>query len=128
MHTEVRLMDRAVHIETSRRAAAEIARRTVPLRVEMELYFSCMIGKKLRFDDQAQGSDFVAAGPKLEVGFRAVQTQACHVTADLDKPGRTAFPIQAANRFVPKWLSIDYRDGHWTGEFGFCADDAEVLA
>lgn len=128
MHTEVRLLNRPVQIEASARAAAEIARRAKPLRVEMELYFSCMIGKTLRFDEQTQGSDFVPAGPQLEVGFRAVQTQACHVTAEIAKPGRTAFPIREAGRFVPKWLSIDFRDGRWVGEFGFCAEDAEAMA
>lgn len=124
MHSEATLLNRPVQIEASARATAELARRSKPLRVEMELYFSCLIGKTLRFDEQIQGNEFAPAGPNLEVGFRAVQTQACHVTHDMDKPGRTSFPIVAANRFVPKWLSIDFRDGRWVGDFGFCADDA----
>lgn len=128
MHAELNLLDKPVRIDTTARAAREIAQRTRPLRVEMELYFSCMIGKTLRFDEATQGSDFVPAGPNLEIGFRAVQTQACHVTTDVPKPGRVGFPIKDAKRFVPKWLALDFRDGRWEGEFGFCAEDAETLA
>jgi len=45
----IRLGERDLAIETSAAAAAALAGRATPLVAEMELYFSCLIRKQLRF-------------------------------------------------------------------------------
>jgi hypothetical protein len=118
------LYDKPVHIGISARAEAELNKRVSPLRVEMELYFSCLIGKAVRFDEATHGDHFEDAAPKLQIGFHAVQTHACSIkNLTTPKPGRDAFPIVRPERFVPKWLEIDFRDGHWSGTFGLVVEE-----
>lgn len=119
MHITGILYDKPVRISITARADAELARRASPLRVEMELYFSCLIAKAVRFGEDAHGSHFEEVLPNLAIGFHAVQTQACHIdTLTTPRPPRTAFPITQPERFVPKWLNIDFKHGRWSGSFG----------
>ena len=129
MHTETTLYGKPVRIRLSPRADAELARRTSLLRVEMELYFSCLIGKTVRFEDETHGTHFEAAAPKLAIGFHAVQTQSCHIDSlTTVRALREAFPIVRPERFVPKWLSIDFRNGQWSGTFGLVNENGYRLA
>lgn len=114
----VQLCGRPVEVDWSAAAGRALSERTAPLRVEMELYFSCMIRKKVRFEGQAQSHDFVSAGPLLQIAFRPVMTRACAV-ADYDEVPLTDFPIVNAAAFVPHWLTIDFRGQRWSGTFGF---------
>ena len=66
---------RQVSVEVSRAASLELARRSAPLLVEMELYFSCLIRKKVRFHHEAAEGEFISATDKLSVSFRPVMTQ-----------------------------------------------------
>jgi hypothetical protein len=109
-----------VSVEISRAAGRELARRSMPLMVEMELYFSCLIRKKVRFYDDAAGGEFISATDRLCVGFRPVMTQKCSVHDVDGAPPLTDFEIKNPANFIPHWLRIDYRKGEWTGEFGYC--------
>lgn len=123
------LYDKPVHVGISSRAESELARRGTPLLVEMELYFSCLIGKTVRFDDATHGDHFEQAAPNLQIGFHAVQTHSCSIASlTAPKPGRDAFPIRRPERFVPKWLQIDFRDGRWTGMFGLTDEEHKTHA
>ena len=126
MKANIKLLGRPLDVATTASADAALRAQATPLRVEMELYFSCLIGKTLRFGDATHGELFSDIAPNLQVGFRAVQTQGCRVD-DLSgpRPARESFPIVAAERFIPKWLAIDFRDGVWQGAFGFCLDDPD---
>jgi hypothetical protein len=118
------LYGKPIQIGISSRADAELARRGAPLRVEMELYFSCLIGKTVRFDDATHGRHFEEAAPHLQIGFHAVQTQACSLDSlTTVKAPRVAFPIVRPERFVPKWLEVDFRNGQWSGIFGLVIEE-----
>lgn len=113
------LHGKPVHLRISPRAQAALASRGTPLRAEMELYFSCLIAKAVRFDGAARGNHFEPAAPGLEIGFNAVQTQGCSIASlSGPRPPREGFPIVRPERFVPKWLALDFRDGEWSGSFG----------
>lgn len=116
----VHLCGRPVEVDWSAAAERVLSQRTEPLRVEMELYFSCMIRKKVRFEEQAHSREFTPAGPHLKIAFRPVMTRACAV-ADYDEVPLSDFPIVNAAAFVPHWLTIDLRGGRWSGTFGFRA-------
>jgi hypothetical protein len=111
---------RQLAVEISKAAGRELARRSVPLMVEMELYFSCMIRKKVRFYQDAAVGDFIRATDKLSVGFRPVMTQQCSMQDVDGSPPLTDFEIKKPAHFIPQWLRIDYRKGEWRGEFGYC--------
>lgn len=123
------LYDKPVHIGITSRAEKELDKRGTPLRVEMELYFSCLIGKTVRFDEATHGEHFEEAAPNLLIGFHAVQTHACSIAnLTTPKPGRDAFPIVRPERFVPKCLEIDFRNARWESTFVLVAEENKQYA
>lgn len=119
MQTQVEIFGRRVNVESSKAADQALARLSAPLQVEMELYFSCLMRKAVRFGEDACGTVFSEAGPKLRIGFRPVQTKNCRIDS-LSSPAAPLddLPIVKPEPFVPKWLKIDYGKNGWSGEFG----------
>lgn len=121
MRSTVEILNRPVQVEWSKAAENALSALSAPLSVEMELYFSCLIRKKVRFGDKAHSREFVPVNERLGVAFRPVMTKACKVDhADQEAP-LSDFPIKNPAAFVPRWLKIDYRHGIWEGEFGYLA-------
>jgi hypothetical protein len=120
MEQSVQFSGRPLTLELSRSAEAELQRRSSPLLVEMELYFSCLIRKQLRFYEH-HSSLGEAVHPQLSLRFHPVMTRHCTLdtSANANKPELTDFPIEAGERFVPRWLRLDFRNGRWQGEFGY---------
>lgn len=114
----ITLQDRPVRIELTAAAERALAARATPLTAEMELYFSCLIRKQVRFRESPV-PDAVRAGVQLYVCFHPVMTERCGVDYEGDEPPLTDFPIARPEAFVPAWLRIDYHGGRWQGEFGF---------
>jgi hypothetical protein len=119
MQATIRILGKTVQIDWSHAAEAELAKRSAPLSVEMELYFSCLLRKKVRFDEQAHSREFLPVTPRLQVAFRPVMTRVCTSESFEDAPPLDDFPITNPAAFVPHWLKIDFRHGQWQGEFGF---------
>ncbi|MDH3354659.1 MAG: hypothetical protein OEL79_05540 [Chromatiales bacterium] len=122
MNTQINISGKPVTIELSKAASAAMQNRTSPLLAEMELYFSCLIRKKVRFYDNVDSDDAerVHVNDGLAVRFRPVATQSCSVgDVEGDEPPVTDFPIAKPAAFVPHWLRIDYIKGEWCGEFGY---------
>lgn len=94
--------------------------RDAPLLVEMELYFSCLIRTAVRFREAGAGEG-VPVAEGLRVAFRAAMTRACEVSAAGSQPPATDFPIVRVAPYLPRWLHVDVRRGHWKGEFGYGA-------
>jgi len=114
----VDLAGRALQVELSNAARAALAGRRTPLIVEMELYFSCLIRKRVRFLDAVHpGALCTVVDGGLTICFRPVMTRACAIGPNLDKPALEAFPIRRPEAFVPKHLAIDHRHDTWSGEF-----------
>jgi hypothetical protein len=114
----ITLAGRAVQIELSGAARAALAGRRAPLVVEMELYFSCLIRKRVRFLDTPHPDALsTAVDDRLTVSFRPVMTRACAVDSVVDKPELAAFPIRRPEAFVPRRLRVDYRHDAWAGEY-----------
>ena len=110
-----------VNVEISSRALAALKQRQAPLYLEMELYFSCLIRKALRFYDNNAGqlNEAVAVTDNLFLSFRPVMTEICKVEPGKGAPAVTDFPIAKVSPYVPKWVSLDYQNGEWCGEFGY---------
>ncbi len=93
------------------------------LIAEMELYFSCLIRKRVlfsrvdtRIQDTEQRKQVV---PGLYISFNPVTTKECRISDNPNGPLTEAMPIKEPGRFVPDWISIHYRSGQWKGEYGF---------
>lgn len=119
MQTTINIDGKVVNVHTTREADAILAHRDLPLTVEMELYFSCLLCKKVRFVYQPGNlSEGVAINDKLAVRFRTVTNQVCRPD-EYDSTVLVEFPIVRRQPYVPSWLVIDFRFGHWYGEFGY---------
>lgn len=119
MQTETQLNGKTLSVSLSQAASQALAQRSSPLLVEMELYFSCLIRKRVLVRDAAGETDAVSVNDKLSLRFHPVMSQHCEVDENLDGPPLTDFPIVHGERFSPSWLQIDYRNGQWSGEFGY---------
>lgn len=113
-----------LQVELTRAALAALDARSEPLYVEMELFFSCLIRKRLRWDcQQAAGEDAlpVTAHNKLRVWFHPVVSQHCALPQnnDLSALPLTEFPLMRKDAFHPHWLRLDYRRGVFQGDFGW---------
>jgi hypothetical protein len=117
MQTTVEILGKEVLVEWSASAEKKLQVLAEPLLVEMELYFSCLIRKAVRFGRNAQAGDFALAAPRLKVGFRPVMAKSCRISDAEGEPPLEDFPIVKPEAFVPKRLAIDYSGGEWKGEF-----------
>jgi hypothetical protein len=67
--TQVQLNGKPVAVEWSRAAHAHLARRSQPLTLELELYFSCLVKKFVHFHESVPARETIAVGehasPKL---------------------------------------------------------------
>jgi len=116
----IRLANRDLEVRLSSAASAALAARGTPLVVEMELYFSCLIRKRVRFLSAPHPDAFCAtADDRLTVCFRPVMTRSCALSDVEGQPELETFPIQRPEAFLPKWLALDFRRGAWSGEFSF---------
>lgn len=106
-------------VEWTPRAQRELDRRTQPLYVEMELYFSCMVKKYIHFLDQPRNANPVHVGEKLAVYFRPVTSTECSMTlaADLGRQPEIELHNEAVSRMVPKRVFVDFKNTHWIGDY-----------
>ncbi len=113
-----------LRVEIGAAAQRALAARSEPLRVEMELFFSCLIRKRLRFDQQPPNgvAPIATSGhPLLVVWFRPVVARHCALPDDavLDELPLMDFPLERYDAFHPRWLRLDYRGSAFGGDFGW---------
>ena len=97
------------------RALRALSKRTSPLLAEMELYFSCLIRKRVIFREEMPRG---AEENGLYVSFRPVQTHVCMTDSYEGRiPPLDEFPINRPAPFMPRRLTIDYKRGRFQGEY-----------
>jgi len=119
MQTEIQLNGKTLQVTLTPAAERALASRDTPLLAEMELYFSCLIRKQVRFHEQADAADALPVTDRLQVRFHPVMSQGCSVAGHEEGPPLADFPIVRQERFSPQWLHLDYGQGHWQGDFGY---------
>jgi hypothetical protein len=116
---QVTIHGKPVGIEWSRAAQAALERRTRPLVVELELYFSCLVKKFVHFHDEAPAFEPVVVNDRLQIGFRVVTSQACSMdlAQRLGRQPEITLDNPVVRRLAPKRVRLDHRRGRWAGEF-----------
>ena len=119
----VQLHRREVRVELTPAAQRAAAALPAPLLVEMELFFSCLVRKRVLFrplQDAAIERERAAIGARLWLGFHPVVSEQCTI-ADLGTaaPPLKTMPVTRPAAYIPHWLRLDYRKGQWSGEFGY---------
>jgi hypothetical protein len=122
----MKLKGKPVRIALSESAGQALSERDTPLLVELELYFSCLVRKQIRFtalaEEPAEDSGYTRAMRGLYASFRAVTTAHCRIDETDGKPPVETLPVKKPDLFVPDWLKLDFRAGRWLGEYGFKND------
>lgn len=115
----VQINGRPVSVEWSKAAARELARRTLPLVVELELYFSCLVKKFVHFHESAPDRGLIPVSDKLTVFFRSVTSTACSfdVADRLGRQPEIELDTPQSKQIGPRRVSIDYVHGKWRGNF-----------
>ena len=119
MSYSVSISGKIVNVRLTKAAVRFLAKHGMPVRVEMELYFSCFIRKRVNFSEITTVITGERVTDNLFLQFRPVMTQHCNVDYSGSEPPLVAFPIDNVSAFVPKWLTVDYRRGEWQGDFGY---------
>ena len=121
----VEIHGRPMKLSISKAAAKQLRQRTEPLLLEMELYFSCLVRKRVYVKESAGTAECVSLGDKLKVWFRPVVTETCAMRdVARDNPPVKDMPIAEPERYFPHWLTLDFRRGKWRAEFGYGRDTA----
>lgn len=111
------ILGKKILVEWSASADKAMTSLAAPLQVEMELYFSCLIRKAVRFGHGSPSPYSVSVTPRLKLSFRPIVTKACKVSEVEDEPPVEDFKLAKPEAFVPKKLVIDFNRGEWAGEF-----------
>lgn len=119
MQQSVAINGRTLRLDISNAADAALAQRSSPLFLELELYFSCLVRKRVLVRE-SRATDSVRVSRSLEIAFRPVVTQRCAIAeVDQSDPPVQALPMTEPARFFPYWLTLDYARGDWIADFGY---------
>lgn len=119
LNNTVEINGRQVLVEWSKAAARELAQRSQPLVVELELYFSCLVKKFVHFHEGQQQRDTITVSDKLAVFFRPVTSTACsfEVADRLGRQPEIELDTPNVRKIAPKRVKLDFVRGNWLGEF-----------
>jgi len=109
-----------LELRWSARAERELERRRQPLIVELQLYFSCVVKKRVLFHRQV---DFATTrvDDRLQIAFRPIASAVCDPREFAARyPAGRDLSAGPAARMVPAIAEIDYRDGRWEGQSRYC--------
>lgn len=119
MNIDIQFNNRPLSVHLTGAAERALRERLTPLVAEMELYFSCLIRKRVRFHAVVRNDHCVGVTGNLSVSFRPVMTGQCSLDEGEGAVPLDEFPIVKAAAYTPHWLRIDYQRGEWQGEFGY---------
>ena len=115
----IAIKQRKVEVRWTDRAEQVLQLGQRPLIVELQLYFSCVVKKRVIFHRQAAFSTTVVSD-NLEIAFQPVASAACD-----PREFAASFPAGKnlshglAARMVPRIVELDYQRGKWTGQFRY---------
>ena len=115
----VRFSQRAVEVKWTDRAERALQLGRQPLIVELQLYFSCVVQKRVLFHQRVE-FDTVVVNNRLEIAFRPIASAVCDPREfALSHPAGEDLSQGVAARMIPRSVEIDYRQGNWEGHFGY---------
>ena len=113
----INFKDKNLEVKWTERAQQKLNQISTPLLVEMQLYFSCVVKKRVLFFSNA---DFTTTpvNQELEIAFHPVQSASCDPIEFVKNfPAEREFDSISAKKMRPRELTIDFKDNAWQGEF-----------
>jgi hypothetical protein len=109
-----------LELRWSARAERELERCRQPLIVELQLYFSCVVKKRVLFHRRVNFAT-IRVDDRLEIAFRPIASAVCDPREfALRYPQGRDLSAGPAARMIPAIAEIDYRAGRWDGQFRYC--------
>lgn len=113
----IEIRGKKMAINYSKRAEKALHNREKSLVAELQLYFTCVVQKRVLFHDETK-LETIKVNPKLEVIYHALESNSCDPTEFAEKhPVKRELKSKAAKLMRPSSLQIDFKDGQWIGEF-----------
>jgi len=134
MKKQLTFHGKSMAVKLSEQAAEQSLKLNNVLLIEIQIYFSCLLGKRLAFysDTEFNGAwqvdkksfasmidDAEQLSENIYIRFNTVMTKACPVSDYAGPPPVTDFIINNQKPYVPSWLTIDFKKGVWSGEYGW---------
>lgn len=115
----VPLRGKTLLVRWTARAEQELARRDGPLQVQMQLYFSCVVKKRVCFPEAGDTpQDAIAIDGRFLIQLRTVQSDRCDpISFAANYPIQAELDSEQAGHMRARELRIDYRQSQWQGEF-----------
>ena len=113
----INIRGKKMDIMYSRRAEKALLQRSHPLIAELQLYFTCVVQKRVNFHDKSE-LETITANPLLEIAYHSVQSDACDpVEFHKKHPVKQELNSKSAQLMRPSCMQIDYKKGKWLGDF-----------
>jgi hypothetical protein len=110
---------RSLEVSWTARAESELQRSEQALVVELQLYFSCMVQKRVLFHRRVD-FDTTAVVDGLEIAFRPIASAVCDPREfALQHPAGEELSTVGSARMVPRVVELDFRQGNWEGNFNY---------
>ncbi len=103
----------------TKRAEKALAKRGSSLTAELQLYFTCVVQKRVVFHEHSV-LDTITANSRLEIAYHTVQSNDCDPVEFADThPVKKELKSKGALAMRPSILKIDCKKGQWVGDFSF---------
>lgn len=114
----IKLSDNSIDIYWTQRANIKMQSTKETTIAEMQLYFSCVVKKRVIFNPANHDFETTAVGDNLKIAFNAVEAASCDpVEFAMHYPARRILDTGNALKMRPRILKIDYKNHQWHGEF-----------
>lgn len=101
----------------SKRAEIALQKRQHSLVAELQLYFTCVVQKRVIFHQQSE-LETLRTNNNLEIAFHTVQSNNCDPVEFAAKhPVKKQLNSKGAKSMRPSLLKIDYKHNQWIGDF-----------
>jgi len=142
MQKQLAFHEKEMDIQLSKQAVSQSSKLTSKLIIEIQIYFSCLLGKRLAFyaDQPVDGTwqvesdefstmleDSQQLNENVYLRFNTVMTKSCTVSDYIGPPPVSDFKISNQKPYVPSWLNVDFKDGQWCGKYGWPESDKSFL-
>lgn len=109
----VNISGKDIEVFCSSSANRALARRTMPLIVELELAFACFVRKKVHFHETSTSMNMIPVNDKLALLISTIVPDTCEITTKTENSATITL-----RNFMPKWVRVDFVKGKWVGEYG----------
>ena len=116
--SQVRLKNKDLFVQWTDRAQSQLDQKPKPLIVEMQLYFSCVVKKRVLFHEQVD-FDTATVNDQIKLAFRSIESDVCCPEVFARDFPEVRELNAVSDKMIPNRVSIDFKGEAWIGEFGY---------